>query len=61
MTLEFVPESLAVADRWVQRYTAIMGAPPIEEEDATVEQLSALNKRVNALDLPPFCLVAFRA
>ena len=51
---EFVPESLAVADRWVQRYISIMGAPPIEEEDATVEQLSALNKRVSVLDLPPF-------
>ena len=28
--------------------------PSEEEEDCTVEQLSALNKRVNTLDLPPF-------
>ena len=30
------------------------GAPEEEEEDCTVEQLSALNKRVHTLDLPPY-------
>ena len=51
---EFVPESLAKADGWYQRYLKIMGGPPQEEEDCTVEQLSALNKRVHTLDLPPY-------
>ena len=51
---EFVPESLAKADGWYQRYLQIMGGPPQEEEDCTVEQLSALNKRVHTLDLPPY-------
>ncbi|CAE7832753.1 RE2 [Symbiodinium sp. CCMP2592] len=51
---EFVPESLAKADSWYQRYLRIMGGAPQEEEDCTVEQLSALNKRVHTLDLPPY-------
>ena len=51
---EFVPESLAKADGWYQRYLKIMGGPSQEEEDCTVEQLSALNKRVHTLDLPPY-------
>ena len=51
---EFVPESLAKADGWYQRYLRIMGGTPQEEEDCTVEQLSALNKRVHTLDLPPY-------
>ena len=51
---EFVPDSLATADRWYQKYTMVMGGAPQEEEDCTVEQLSALNKRVNAMDLPPY-------
>ena len=32
----------------------MMGGAPQEDEDCTVEQLSALNKRVVALDLPPY-------
>ena len=32
----------------------IMGGTPQEEEDCTIEQLSALNKRVHTLDLPPY-------
>ena len=51
---EFAPESLATADRWYQRYITVMGGAPQEEEDCTVEQLSALNKRVHLLDLPPY-------
>ena len=51
---EFVLESLAKADGWYQRYLKIMGGPSQEEEDCTVEQLSALNKRVHTLDLPPY-------
>ena len=35
-------------------YIAIMGGAPQEDEDCTVEQLSALNKRVASLDLPPY-------
>ena len=51
---EFIPESLAKADLWYQRYLNTMGGAPQEEEDCTVEQLSALNKRVHTLDLPPY-------
>eukprot|EP00439_Symbiodinium_sp_Y106_P014422 s8255_g2.t1 len=51
---EFVPESLPKADAWYQRYMQITGGSPQEEEDCTVEQLSALNKRVHNLDLPPY-------
>ena len=51
---EFIPESLAKADLWYQRYQNTMGGAPQEEEDCTVEQLSALNKRVHTLDLPPY-------
>ena len=52
---EFAPESLATADKWYQKYMTIMGGAPPEDEDCTVEQLSALNKRVNTLDLPWRC------
>ena len=51
---EFIPEPLARADAWYQRYLSVMGGAPQEEEDCTVEQLSALNKRVHTLDLPPY-------
>ena len=51
---EFLVDSVATADRWCQRYVTVMGAPPQEEEEASVEQLSALNKRVHTLDQAPY-------
>ena len=57
---EFVLESLAKADAWYQRYLRIMGGTPQEEEDCTVEQLSALNKRAHTLDLPPYVCLTLR-
>ena len=43
-----------LARRIALKYTMVMGgAPQEEEEDCTVEQPSALNKRVNTMDLPP--------
>ena len=51
---EFLVDSVATADRWYQRYVATMGAPPQEEEEASIEQLSALNRRVHTLDQAPY-------
>ena len=51
---EFTSESLATTDRWFQRYVMVMGAPPQEEEDCTVEQLSALHKRIVTLEMAPY-------
>ena len=51
---EFTVDSVATADKWYQRYVTLMGAPPQEKEDASIEQLSALNKRVFALDQAPY-------
>ena len=52
---ELVPAARADIDVWMSRYVAIMGAPPSEEEEATEEQSSALNKRVNVLSQAPYC------
>ena len=47
-------EAMATADLRFQRYVAIMGAAPQEEEDVTVKQLSALNRRVTVPQQPPY-------
>ena len=41
-------------DRWANCYVAVMGAPPLEEEEPNEAQLSALNRRVNVLKQPPY-------
>ena len=41
-------------DSWVQRYLTIMGFNPQDEEDPTLEQLTALFKKVTVQENPPF-------
>ena len=41
-------------DRWANCNVAVMGAPPLEEEEPNEAQLSALNRRVNVLKQPPY-------
>ena len=42
------------ADLWYQRYVNLMVAHPQDEEDAAVEQFSALHRRVQTLQQPPY-------
>ena len=41
-------------DKWANCYVAVMGAPPLEEEEPNEAQLSALHRRVNVLKQPPY-------
>lgn len=40
-------------DKWANSHVAVMGAPPLEEEEPNEAQLSAMNRRVNVLKQPP--------
>ena len=41
-------------NEWAQRYIAVMGAPPQEEEEPTDAQLAALHHRVKVQNQPPY-------
>ena len=41
-------------DKWANCYVAVMGAPPLEEEEPNEAQLSALHRRMNVLKQPPY-------
>ena len=41
-------------NEWAQRYIAVMGAPPHEEEEPTDAQLAALHHRVRVQNQPPY-------
>ena len=51
---EFIPVTMDMYDSWVQRYLTIMGFNPQDEEDPTLEQLTALFKKVTVQENPPF-------
>ena len=41
-------------NEWAQRYIAVMGAPPQEEEEPTDAQMAALHHRVRVQKQPPY-------
>ena len=41
-------------DKWANSYVAVMGAPPLEEEEPNEAQLSAMNRRASVLKQPPY-------
>ena len=51
---ELVPPDLARVQQWHQRYIATMGAPPVEEEEASDAQLAGLYKRVMEMNMAPY-------
>ena len=48
-----LPDALKL-NEWTQRYIAVMGAPPQEEEEPTDAQLAALHHRVAVQKQPPY-------
>ena len=48
-----LPDALKL-NEWSQRYIAVMGAPPQEEEEPTDAQLAALHHRVAVQKQPPY-------
>ena len=51
---ELLLASRSELDRWTNAYVAVMGAPPMEEEEPNEAQLSAMNRRVYSLGQPPY-------
>lgn len=51
---ELLVASRVELDKWTNAYVAVMGAPPMEEEEPNEAQLSAMNRRVNGLKQPPY-------
>ena len=51
---EFVVETEAVRSGWLQRVITLTGAHPPEEEEPTLEQVSALHRRSILQDLAPY-------
>jgi hypothetical protein len=50
---ELLLASRSEIDRWANSYVAVMGAPPLEEEEPNEAQLSALHRRINVLKQRP--------
>lgn len=50
----FTVEGEDAKARWYQNYLRTLGGWPSEEEEPTIEQLSALNRRIMAQDIAPF-------
>ena len=48
-----LPDALKL-NEWTQRYIAVMGAPPQEEEEPTDAQLAVLHHRVAVQKQPPY-------
>ena len=51
---ELLPASVDDLQRWIQRYVALMGAYPEEEEEPSDAQLSALNRRTVVFKQAPY-------
>ena len=51
---EFVVESESSRSTWLQRLRTLTGGLPMEEEEPTIEQVSALLKRTVVMDLNPY-------
>lgn len=51
---EFIVENESTKAAWYQQYHATMGGWPPEEEEASVEQLSALARRLSTQSIAPF-------
>lgn len=51
---EFVVQTEDVRAGWYQRYLTVIGGWPHEEEDPTVEQVSALQRRIQVQDSAPY-------
>ena len=43
---DFTVQTEEMRAKWYQRYVQVVGGYPPEEEDPTLEQLSALQKRI---------------
>ena len=54
----FTVEGEDAKARWYQNYLTTLGGWPSEEEEPTIEQLSALNRRIMAQDIAPFTDIA---
>lgn len=51
---EFTVQNEEARARWYQQYIAVVGGWPLEEEEPTMEQLSALEKRLQVQDIAPY-------
>jgi hypothetical protein len=51
---DFAVEGEDMKARWYQNYIQTMGGWPAEEEEPSIEQLSALHKRINVQDIAPY-------
>ena len=51
---ELAPPTMDMVQRWHQTYITTMGAPPVEEEEATDAQLAGLYKRVYDMNQAPY-------
>jgi hypothetical protein len=51
---DFTVQTEEMRAKWYQRYVQVVGGYPPEEEDPTLEQLSALQKRIEKQDTAPF-------
>ena len=51
---DFAVEGEDMKARWYQNYLQAMGGWPAEEEEPSIEQLSALHKRINVQDIAPY-------
>ena len=51
---ELTPASKEDIDKWINAYVAVMGSAPLEEEEPSEAQLSALNRKVNELHQCPY-------
>ena len=51
---DFVVEHEGMKAKWFQQYLQTTGGWPQEEEEPSLEQLSALHKRMNVQDIAPF-------
>ena len=51
---DFNVEGEDMKARWYQNYLQAMGGWPMEEEEPSIEQLSALHRRINIQDIAPY-------
>ena len=51
---DFIVEGEDMKARWMQNYIRVMGGWPPEEEEPSIEQLSALYRRLSSQDVAPF-------
>eukprot|EP00435_Cladocopium_sp_Y103_P072956 s218_g41.t2 len=51
---EFVVQTEAARAEWYQQYVSVVGGWPLEEEEPSLEQMSALQRRLQVQDVAPY-------